>query len=287
MLFLFVIYRYKILLRIYKLCLIIFFVTKNKYNSQGYLFYIIKAKSMKLFFNEKLNGKEMSLYVKKAEESIDECKLYNEKELAMIGISLGNSYFSETRLKLILSGFSKNFKKVAVLLVDDLSMHNYLAMGYSKEKAKKKIKKASKSISNKILKIIDNLKIENNNDNIKFYKWKDVQAYSGFENSLKYIYDIYEKNHEFSSEINKGTLNMIGNYITDDFDEKEVIEEAKWYLLKELAFAYCASDFFNSSLLTCYYNDFTIYRNMLKSKYNGLEKQTKHDILIYECVEDG
>ena len=101
---------------------------------------------MKFLYTNDSQDCKMSLYVKKEESPIETCDLYKNKELALIGVSLGNSYFSECRLKLIISGFSENFKNVVVLLVDDLSFHNYKAMGYDDDKAKKKVKKKSKNI---------------------------------------------------------------------------------------------------------------------------------------------
>ena len=97
---------------------------------------------------------------------------------------------------------------------------------------------------------------------------------------------MYENDDKFFSEINSETLKIMNNFISEKYNEDEVLKEAKWYLLKELAFAYCASDFFNSSVLTCYYMDFSLYRNILKNKYTGLEQESQHDILIYECRDE-
>ncbi|PHS58280.1 MAG: hypothetical protein COB17_03400 [Sulfurimonas sp.] len=237
---------------------------------------------MKMLHSHEYAGQKMSLHVKKAESDIDRCELYQKKELALIGISLGNSYFNEKRLKLIISGFAKNFKKVAILLADDLAMHNYLAVGYSESKARKKIKKNSNFATNRINKIIEDL---GDGYDVKFYKWKDIESFSKFKDSLKLIETIYESDNEFSKEINNLTLKVIRSYTSNELNEIEVINEAKWYLLKELAFADCASDFFNSSLLTCYYTDISIYRKILNNEFKGLDKQINHDYLIYECRE--
>jgi cyclo(L-tyrosyl-L-tyrosyl) synthase len=234
----------------------------------------------KIYSYEK-DDKEMSLYLKKNVGLISSCKIYKEKELAFIGISLGNSYYTEDRLKLILSGFSEIFKNVAVLLADDLSIHNYRAIGYTEEKAKKKLKKEMKSTRNRILRTIKYVEEKSNKINIKFYQWKDVENSLAYSKALKNVEDKYNKDGTFSLGVQKLTLNILGKYTSDTNKEDFVIDEGKHYILKELAFGLCASEFFESSVLTCYYTDFPLYRNLLLSN----SKIDRHETLTYECVE--
>ena len=62
------------------------------------------------------------------------------------------------------------------------------------------------------------------------------------------------------------------------------LDEAKWYLLKELAFIRCASDFFESSLVSGYYVDFPLFRSELLT--NIMEEPNKISFVIYECKEE-
>lgn len=226
---------------------------------------------------------ELSLYLKKIEEPISSCKIFKEKKMAMIGISMGNSYFSEDRLRFILSGFCSNFENVAVLLVDDLAIHNYRAMGYTEKKAKKKIRVNSNHTSNRIKKVIKGIEEKNCKKNIRFCQWGEVEEFTQYQQSVKLITEYYYNDNDFSSEINQATLKVMNEYISDTQTEGNVIEEAKWYLLKELAFIHCASEFFKSTLLTCYYTDFPLLRNILENDFMGIRDD--HTMAIYECIQ--
>ncbi|WP_294962989.1 tRNA-dependent cyclodipeptide synthase [Sulfurimonas sp.] len=233
----------------------------------------------KIYSYEK-EDKAMSLYLKKNVGLISSCKIYKEKELAFIGISLGNSYYTEDRLKLILSGFSSIFKNVAVLLADDLSIHNYRAIGYTEEKANKKLKKEMKSTRSRILKTIKYVEEKSNKTNIKFYQWKDVEQSLAYSKAFKSVEEKYNNDENFLHGVQKLTLNVLKKY-TSDTQEEFVIDEGKYYILKELAFGLCASEFFKSSVLSCSYSDFPIYRDLLLSD----SQIDRHETLTYECVE--
>jgi len=225
--------------------------------------------------------KKDSIQVKKFDSKITSCNLYKEKKLAMIGISLGNSYFSEEKLKLILTGFSENFENVAVLLADEIAIHNFKTKGYSEDKAKQKIHKCSNNTSNKINRVIEEI----GSNNIRLYTWAEIEEFNLYQKSLKDITKLYNNNISFSREVRKKIYEKIKGNLDSQDDKEDIIDEAKWYLLKELAFALCASEFFNSPLLTCYYTDFALYREILNNKYHNGTECEKHDTLIYECVE--
>jgi cyclo(L-tyrosyl-L-tyrosyl) synthase len=229
-------------------------------------------------------NKTTSLYVRKIEEPISSCTIFNEKKMILVGISMGNSYFNDDRLKVILSGFSLIFEKVVVLLVDDLAVHNYRAMGYDEHKIIHKISSHSRHLSNKIKKSIQEVEEKYNKKNITFYHWKEIEQFPQYHESLEVIIENYKKNNEFADEINQVTLKVMDHYISDTQIKDFAVEEAKWYLLKELAFVHCASDFFESPLVTGYYSDFPVYRNLLSS--NMMKEPNKHVYIVYECKEE-
>jgi cyclo(L-tyrosyl-L-tyrosyl) synthase len=228
--------------------------------------------------------KTVSLYVKKIDEPISTCEIFQEKKMMLVGISMGNSYFNDDRLRVILSGFSLAFEKVAVLLVDDLAVHNYRAMGYEEKKILHKISSHSRHLTNKIKKNIHEVEEKYHKNNIIFYQWKDIEVFPQYHKSVDVITEYYNNNNEFADEINQVTLKVMDSYISDAQDGSFVLDEAKWYLLKELAFIHCASDFFGSSLVTGYYIDFPLYRNLLSS--NIMNEPNKHVFISYEYKEE-
>ena len=239
---------------------------------------------MEKIYSHHENGQTKSLYVKTVKEPISSCQIYNEKKMMLTGISLGNSYFNEDRLRVILSGFSSQFEKVAVLLVDDLAIHNYRARGYEEKRAKRKIKEDSNHTRNRIKKVIGEVEEKLGRNNIQFYQWKDIELFSQYHQSLEVITEYYKNDDEFAQEINQATLHVMDNYISAAQTKDSVLNEAKWYLLKEFAFINCASHFFESSLVSGYYADFPIFRNRLLPKI--MKEPDQLCFVIYECREE-
>lgn len=231
-----------------------------------------------------INGKQMSLSVSKYKKEIRDCTIFKGKEFAFIGISLGNSYFKEDRLELIFRAFSKNFRRVAILLVDELSIHNYKAMGYSKKKIKKKLRQNSNVARNRILRCMDNTNEIYSKDNIEFYKWNDIEKSHLYKNKLSEITKLYENNIDFKNKINDVTKDVIEKYLKEKSTEF-FISESKWYFLKEISFGCCINDFFSENeILNCYYQDFRFYREFFESELIPSSKFKKQDFLIYNCL---
>lgn len=230
----------------------------------------------------------MSLDVSKFDSNINECEMFNAKEFVLIGISLGNSFFNEERLELIIRGFSTNFRRVAVLLVDKLSEHNYRAMGYSEAKIEKKVRRNGNLTINRITRAIERTNEIYSKNNIELYRWSDIEAFDGYDEALEKVIQIYEKNGKFHDTIYETTRSVIEQYLQKQYEDA-FFEEAKWYFLKEVAMGCCVHDFFNeSSVLTCYYQDFRFYREFFENqKYIKIDTGVNaQELLIYHCNED-
>jgi len=236
-------------------------------------------------YKSTINDKVMSLSVSKYHSDINECKIFNTKKFAFIGISLGNSFFNRERLELIIKAFSTNFQRVAILLVDELSIHNYRAMGYNDKKIKKKLKTNTNVAVNRINEAINKTNTIYKKDNIEFYKWADIEKFNGYHNALEQVIHLYETNCEFKTLLNQTTQEVIEKYLHEEFNDA-FLEESKWYFLKEIAFVYCINDFFDEeSVVNCYYQDFKFSREFVKNNYIETDNSKKQDFIIYHCSE--
>ncbi len=204
---------------------------------------------------------------------------FNKKELALIGISLNNPYFTESRLTTILTGFSQHFKQVCVVLADSIAIHNFKAMGYADSKAQSKVKKYANQMANRL----DRAMKQVGQENISIVRWSEIEACSSYQDGLNQVDQLYKNNPAFSAEIHTTTRRVMTKHISDPSQELATIQEAKWYLLKELALAYCVSDFFGSGLVTCYHKDFPVYRKVLHGDYTEIPV-TNHGFLSYEVL---
>ncbi|MEA2027434.1 MAG: tRNA-dependent cyclodipeptide synthase [Campylobacterota bacterium] len=236
-------------------------------------------------YNSRINDKEMSLSVSQYHSEINKSEMFNAKEFAFIGISLGNSYFSEERLELIFKAFSSNFKRVAVLLVDELSVHNYRVLGYDEKKTKKKLKANANRAINRMSRAMEKTNTLHQKNNIEFYRWSDVEQFDTYHDVLKKITHLYETNSEFKDTIVQITKDVIEKYLHEQFCDA-FLDESKWYFLKEIAFGCCINEFFNEDkVLNCYYQDFKFYREFFETNYMKIDNSKKQDFIIYHCSE--
>lgn len=239
---------------------------------------------VKKIYSHHENARKQSLYVKKSDKPIDTCEIFNQKDLILIGISLGNSYFNEQRIRLILSGFCLKFKRIAVLLADELTIHNYRAVGYDEEKIQKKIRSESNHSRNRLKRVIDEVEAKFNRKNIEFYQWRDVESFSKYHDSLSVVNDHYNNENLFAHDVNQFVLKIINSNSSDCEAKNLMLDEAKWYLLKEIAFLHCASAFFGSSFVSGYYTDFPLFENQVFK--NLIRRSNQISFVIYECRED-
>jgi len=236
-------------------------------------------------YSSEVNDQAISLHVSKHQSKISECEMFKAKEFAFIGISLGNSYFNEKRLELIFKSFSANFKRVAVLLVDKLAVHNYRALGYNEQKIHQKMRKNINVAVNRITRAIEKANTLYEKDNIEFYQWEDIEKFDAYQDSLQKVTHLYETNLEFQNTLNQTTQEVIEKYLHEEF-ETSFLDESKWYFLKEVAFGSCINEFFNEEkVLNCYYQDFKFYREFFEHDYMQLESLKKQDFIVYHCSE--
>ncbi len=224
-------------------------------------------------------NKNISLYVKKSDGILNDCDVFQKKETLLLGISMGNSYFTKERLLLILLGFSSFFENVAVLLADTLAVHNYRILGYDETKIKRKLRTNSNHARNKIQNAIDEIVQIHHKENITFYQWDDVEAFHPYHQSLEKVSKLYDNDPRFAQEINQIVLHVMENHISDKISHLNVIDEAKWYFLKELAFIHASADFFNSSVVSAYYHDFPLFNRTI------MDELDKVSFITYECRE--
>jgi len=224
-------------------------------------------------------NKSLSLYVKIADGVLDDCDVFRKKETLLLGISMGNSYFTKERLQLIFLGFSSIFENVAVLLADALSVHNYRAQGYDEQKIKRKLRENSNHARNKIQSVIHELAHTYGKDNITFYQWHDVEAFHPYHQSLDKVSKLYDHDPRFSREIDQIVLHVMEHHASSAIQRPNAINEGKWYFLKELAFIHASADFFNSSVVSAYYQDFPLFNRTIMSELD------KVSFITYECKE--
>lgn len=164
-------------------------------------------------------------------------EIESKKFNIVIGISLGNKWFTKENLREYLNWALENTKdKVLVLIADKIQAINYNIRNRKKSKARN-LRVALKNglkIKNLIEKLILEFPKEKQNK-IEIFNWEQYEKFDKFYSKFApIIYNEFEKNPKFQKEI----LQLIKKSLIDKkFSDKEYLELSK-YLLEETIFTY-------------------------------------------------
>lgn len=164
------------------------------------------------------------------------CKeILEKREHMLIGISPLNSYYSEEKITELIYWGHTSFKDFHILTADTLFQNNFLAMGYSLDKAQKKTKHNWKRLYNKIVRVFLKLNISK-----EIYEKKIITLSGRLPENHVYdeIYSAclerYNQDPIFKQECLIACKDFLVNYT--DIISDAVLENALKYLLGELPF---------------------------------------------------
>ena len=101
------------------------------------------------------------------------------RELALIWMSAGNSYFDKKTIGKLLKFADKNFPKIIILSPDKPAEHTFKALGYQDNKAKRKAKLNANLLINRAKRELQKIK---NKDKFSFINWEnDVLGNSEYD----------------------------------------------------------------------------------------------------------
>lgn len=189
-----------------------------------------------------------------------------KKDLALIWMSAGNSYFTEEKIKKLLEFASKNFEKIIIFSPDKPAEHNFRALGYEEKKVKKKAKLNANLLMNRAKRILEKRKDKNK---FKLESWTNIEENKNYKKELEKVKNIYEKDDILKKIIQKTSIKVLKK------DQKEInIEEAVLYLLEELAFIISSPKIYSTKSATyLYHKKFDILEKFVK-------KQSKNNIFF-------
>ncbi|MFH0846094.1 MAG: tRNA-dependent cyclodipeptide synthase [Patescibacteria group bacterium] len=149
----------------------------------------------------------------------------------LIGISLGNKFFSEENIKeYILWALENTKEKVLILIPDKIHAINYEVKNkWPKEKAMKKAIREGEKVIEKIKNILD--EISPNKEKIEIIKWEDIETNNHLE-KVKVLKDEFLKNSQFKEKI----LSTVKENVQSDKLSDDDYEKLCLYPLEELPF---------------------------------------------------
>jgi len=200
------------------------------------------------------------------------------KEIALIWMSAGNSYFDEETIGKLLRFADKKFQRVIMLSPDKPAEHTFRALGYPDNKARRKAKLNANLLMNRAKRELKKLK---NHDKFSFVDWEDdIVDNSEYKKKYAEVDKLYKKNIEFRTDVRNITKEVIGDKFNEIKNMKNATDEAVLYLIEELSFVLASPFIYGAEGASyLYHQHWRIYENLIDGKYDGKRRETFSFIL--------
>lgn len=195
-----------------------------------------------------------------------------EKEMALIWMSAGNSYFDEHTIGKLLKFADKKFQRIIILSPDKPAEHTFRALGYADKKARRKAKLNANLLMNRAKRELEKIK---DTEKFSFVDWEnDIVNNAEYKARCKEITTLYNKNSKFRKDARETTKRVIDDKSHEVTWMEKAIDEAVLYLIEELSFVL-------SCPLICgvhkvnylYHQNWEIYENLIAGKYDGKKRE--------------
>ncbi|MEN9626680.1 MAG: hypothetical protein RL557_1008 [archaeon] len=200
------------------------------------------------------------------------------KEIALIWMSAGNSYFDEKTIGKLLKFADKRFQRILVISPDKPAEHTFKALGYPDNKARRKAKLNANLLINRAKRELQKIK---GNGNFQFVNWEgEVVNNQDYLKKYREILYLYKNNVSFRDDARETTKKVIEDKSKDAITMETAIDEAVFYLIEELSFVLsCPSIYRVDNISYLYHQNWEIYEEFIKGKYDGKKRDNFSFIL--------
>lgn len=200
------------------------------------------------------------------------------KEIALIWMSAGNSYFNEKTIGKLLKFADEKFQRIIILSPDKPAEHTFRALDYPNNKARRKAKLNANLLINRARRELKKLK---NHNKFSFVDWeKDIIDNSEYKKKYKDVTKLYKKNPKFRTDARNTTKKVIGNRFNEIKNMKKATDEAVLYLIEELSFVLASPLIYDVEKISyLYHQHWEIYEDLINGKYDGKKRKNFSFIL--------
>jgi cyclo(L-tyrosyl-L-tyrosyl) synthase len=192
-------------------------------------------------------------------------RIVGNKGSAVVGISLGNSYFDKEKIDSLLRFCAETFPRTDIMIPDKPYVHNYLALGYSQIEAERKARLNGATLRNHSSRAIGTTA------NVKILSWaKDIEPKQAYRDELKRLKRIASINETFRNATREATRQVIQGKLKPGKKVEPAIDEGIKYLLEELAFLSASPQILATPEVNyVYHNRWPIFEQFVEGKFDG------------------
>lgn len=203
-------------------------------------------------------------------------KVLENKGLAIIGMSPGNSYFKQQTIHDLIAFTAQRFTLTYIWIPDIPAEHTYKALGYTALEAQRKARQKGNNLRNHSKRAIEALSNYSLDNKCLIMDWNtDIESNKVYQEKFKYVQKLYSENLEFCNDVQSETKRVLDAYPhKKESTSKNLIalNEGTQYLLKELAFFLAAQKILNNSQITLLYHQrWPVFEKFFSGYYDGMQ----------------
>jgi cyclo(L-tyrosyl-L-tyrosyl) synthase len=191
---------------------------------------------------------------------------------AVIGMSPGNSYFSQDVINQLLSKALEEYPRVGVLIPDVPAIATYIALGYPENRARTdKAIAQGNAFRNKVKRAIESQGLDDNR--LKVFNWakEDIEGNADYRKQYENIRHLYDTNEEFKRDANAATADVLNENPFRKIPITDLeIERAVHYLLSEFAFMLFVGEYTHEDIVGyIYHKPWPVFERLIAGLYTG------------------
>lgn len=156
-------------------------------------------------------------------------------EHALVGVSPGNSYFSEERLTDLLGWAASLFRRVDVMIPDSAQLHTWLALGYAPGKARRKAYGEASRIYNRVTRAWQAIGAP---EDVEFglHRLSEIEVRPAYRSLLRKSEDAVDDDPETRESYYRVVRQVLRNHLHGMEPTEAQTAEAARYLIAETPF---------------------------------------------------
>lgn len=191
----------------------------------------------------------------------DNCsEVFRRKDHICFGISPFNSLFSVEYLESLIDYAQKNFSHFHFFIPDEPTVYTLEAMGYDPEEARKKMRKQTNWLKNKMIKALS-ARVPTPDKYI--LDWQTLSSNKVFSVELDHVFQAFDVCRDFRGLCLESSRWVLQNKIESDKITDECLLKAVKYFLSEIPiFAATDKIVFRESSLFCYHDSIPFHEQL-------------------------
>lgn len=191
--------------------------------------------------------------------------------LAILGMSLDNSYFNEDSIRQIIDFASENFSRVRIMVPDEPMKYTYTAMGYRPDASARKARLKGNALKNMCLRSMSEETVKKSGSDIILLDWgtsiSQNPAYTTGHGSIQHMYN---DNKTFRKDARDTAKNVLTGKLKRGVEIEKAIDEGVNFVIDELGFITASPAMFDANEIAyIYHKDWHIYQNLVDGNYDG------------------